>query len=207
MTQPKAEHETGVQCKIRLIMGIRTGTLSFTRSITDITKHEHVWTRGCREYVIKSLFSSFMLSHHCVAHRLALVVGHQAANGVLYVKRFNEILDKNSPVRSSGLKEIQKTIENPVLKPKQAKAVQWLSHDSACTTINQILPSLMISLQREASERHDPQAAGLSRFVEDWCFIATLKMMCDVLPHLSTLSRSFQHSFRIIVTRPLKNQL
>ncbi|XP_070581491.1 zinc finger protein 862-like [Ptychodera flava] len=148
---------------------------------------------------LKHEVSEIMVSHHCVAHRLALAVG-QAANSVPYIKKFNDTLDnlfrfyEYSPVRSSALKTIQATMENPVLRPKQAKAVRWLSHENACSTLRQILPSVIVSLHREASERNDPKACGLSKFVEDWRFIATLLMMCDILPHLAALSRYFQKS-------------
>ncbi|XP_078000900.1 zinc finger protein 862-like [Glandiceps talaboti] len=143
--------------------------------------------------------SSFMIGNHCVAHRLALAVS-QAATKIPYVRKFNDTLDslfrfyEYSPIRMSGLKEIQKTMENPVLKPKQAKAVRWLSHDAACDTLRKIYPCVVMSLHREASERNDVKAHGFVKIVEDWQFIATLYMMCDLLPHLSALSRYFQKS-------------
>nr|XP_006811542.1 PREDICTED: zinc finger protein 862-like [Saccoglossus kowalevskii] len=140
------------------------------------------------------MVSSFMISNHCVAHKLALAVG-QAANSVPYIKKFNDLLDnlyrfyEYSPVRSSGLKEIQKAMTNQVLKPKQAKAVRWLSHEAACETLRQIYPSIIISLHRETSERNDPAALGLAKFLEEGKFFATLHMMCDILQFQVLLDR------------------
>lgn len=67
-----------------------------------------------------------------------------------------------------------------------------LSHDRAVSAVRQCLPALITSLEREASERSDATAAGLSMFVKNPNFIASIYMMSDVLPHLSRLSKSFQ---------------
>ncbi|KAH3702572.1 hypothetical protein DPMN_077596 [Dreissena polymorpha] len=54
------------------------------------------------------------------------------------------------------------------------------------------LPSVYKSLEREAEERNDARAAGLSKFSQNYQFVFTLHMMCDVLPHLSDLSKAMQ---------------
>ncbi|XP_070536911.1 zinc finger protein 862-like [Ptychodera flava] len=107
--------------------------------------------------------SDILLSHHCIAHRLALAVG-QAVNKVDYIKKFNDTLDvlfrfyEKSPVRASALKQIQVSMENPVLKPEQAKAVRWLSHENACNTLREIYPASWLvckeRLLREMTQRH-----------------------------------------------------
>ena len=67
----------------------------------------------------------FLVSNHCIAHRLALACG-QAANEIAYLKRFKDLLDQlyryyeKSPVRMAGLK----TINDPQLKLTQAKDVR-----------------------------------------------------------------------------------
>lgn len=83
-------------------------------------------------------------------------------------------------------------MEAPTLKPLQTKAVRWLSHNQACNTMSQILPCVVMSPKREASERNDPQALGLVRQVENSRFVACLHMLCDILPALSQLSKQFQ---------------
>ena len=57
-----------------------------------------------------------------------------------------------------------------------------------------VLPAVITSLEREAEERGEPVAIGLSRVVQQYKFIATLYMMCDVLPKVSRLSCIFQFS-------------
>ena len=49
-----------------------------------------------------------------------------------------------------------------------------------------------MSLDREASERSEPVAAGLIKMITTYKFLATLYMMCDILPHLARLSCMFQ---------------
>ena len=77
-------------------------------------------------------------------------------------------------------------------RPKRARTTRWLSHDQACDTLSKTLPAVIVSLQREGSERADPKAIGLSRLVEDWRFVACLYVMLDILPQLSILSKCFQ---------------
>ena len=105
---------------------------------------------------------------HCVAHRLALAVA-QAGDTIPYVKRFKVLLHNlfsfydNSPVRTAGLRAIQSILDDPSLKLLQAKGHRWLTHESACQTLRRTLPSVLASLQREASERGEPMADGLYR--------------------------------------------
>ena len=62
----------------------------------------------------------------------------------------------------AGLKEIQEVLKDPQLKLTQAKDVRWLSHEKAVRNFRQCLPSVLVSLEREAMERHDAQAHGLA---------------------------------------------
>ena len=67
-------------------------------------------TRGGVSRLLKDKIP-FLVSNHCIAHRLALACG-QAANEIPYLKNFKDIIDqiynfyKYSPVRTAGLKEI-----------------------------------------------------------------------------------------------------
>ena len=154
---------------------------------------------GCRSGVSTLLkqISPWVIANHCVAHRLALACA-QAADEVPYLKRFKAVLGQlyryyqNSAVRSSGLKEIQAVLNDPILKLTQAKDVRWLSHERAVQNLRQCFPSVLASLEREASERHDAQALGLSSFMETYKFLATLLMLCDILPCMACLSKAFQ---------------
>ena len=61
----------------------------------------------------------------------------------------------------SGLHAIQALLDDPAIKLKEAKDMRWLSHDAAVATLLRILPSLMESLERKATERGKPTAEGL----------------------------------------------
>ena len=52
--------------------------------------------------------------------------------------------------------------------------------------------SVVLSLQREAEERADARAAGLSRFIVEYRFICRMLLLCDTLPHITYLSKVFQ---------------
>ena len=101
---------------------------------------------------------------------------------------------ENSCVWSSGLKALQELLETPELKLKKPLDTRWLSHDNACQTLKKPLSAVIASLEREAEERGEALAVGLSRVVQRHNFIATLYMMCDALPKVSRLSKIFQLS-------------
>ena len=55
--------------------------------------------------------------------------------------------------------------------------------------------SVVMSLQCEGEERGDAKALGLHKLVTEYRFICTLLLMCDVLPHISHLSKCFQITY------------
>ena len=124
---------------------------------------------GNRSGVAKRLKDRFpkLISIHCVNHRLALAAAH-AADGIPYLVRFKATVQtlflfyQNSPVRMAGLHTIQEVLNDPVIKLKQAKDVRWLSHEAAISSILRTMPSLIASLEREASEHKEPAAVGRS---------------------------------------------
>ena len=135
-----------------------------------------------------------LTSVHCVAHRLVLAAS-QSGSQVTYINNtFKPTLTQlfyfyeNSPVRMSGLKAIEQLLQTPELKLKRAADTRWLSHDGACQTLMKVLPAVITSLEREAQERGDALARGLSKVVKGYNFIASLYMMND-LPEISRLSR------------------
>ena len=79
-----------------------------------------------------------------------------------------------------------------MIKLKQAKDVRWLSHEAAISSFLRTVPSLIMSLEREASERDEPAAVGLVRFVKTYYFVACCKMLSKILPHINRLSLLFQ---------------
>ena len=102
----------------------------------------------------------------------------------------------------SGLHAIQSLLDDPVIKLKEAKDVRWLSHDAAVATLLCTLPSLIASLDREASEWGEPTAEGLLQFVKMHFFIATAHLLHKILPHVSRLSCIFQKDAHFTLLRP-----
>jgi len=141
--------------------------------------------------------SPTMIAVHCVNHRLALAAA-LASDSIPYLKQFKSILQtlfyfyQNSPVRMANLHAIQEVLNDPVIKCKQTKDVRWLSHDNAFKALIHSLPSILVSLDREAAENGEPTAHGLYKFMKYYKFVACAYLLSDVLPHLSRLSRIFQ---------------
>ncbi|XP_006824225.1 zinc finger protein 862-like [Saccoglossus kowalevskii] len=138
-----------------------------------------------------------LINVHCVAHRLALA-SSQAMDKIKYLHRISTTLQQlyyfyqNSSVRMSGLKEIESVLNEPQIKLKEAKSVRWLSHQRAIDAIRKTLPAVITSLEREAEERGDATAHGLSIFLKQYNFVAAVHMLSDILPHLTRLSLIFQ---------------
>ena len=137
-----------------------------------------------------------LISIHCVCHRLELAAA-QAGKDVSFIdKKFKPTLSQlfyfylNSPVRISGLKAIQEFLEPP-LKLKKACDTRWLSHESACHTLVKVLPAVLVSLGREAEDRGDALAHGLSKVVRQYKVIATLyDVRCSSSYYLAKLCSS-----------------
>ena len=154
---------------------------------------------GSRSGVAKRLTNTFpkLINIHCVNHRLALAAAH-AADDIPYLVKFKATIQtlflfyQNSTVRMAGLHAIQEVLDDPVIKLKQAKDVRWLSHESAISSILRTMQSLIVSLEREGSERDEPAAVGLVKFVRTYYFVACCKLLSKVLPHINRLSLLFQ---------------
>ena len=87
------------------------------------------------------------------------------------------------------------------MKCKLAKDVHWLSHDMAIKAVLCTLPSLFVSLDREASENEEPTAHGLLKFIKGYKFVACAYLLSDVSPHLSRL-RYFRNSVDLPLVQP-----
>ena len=150
--------------------------------------------------------SQRFISFHCANHRLTLAAAHvvdnisyHAADNIPYLKRFKTNIHllfwfyQNSSVRLAGIHAIQEVMNDPKIKFKEAKDVRWLSHANAIKAIVRTLPSLLISLDREAAERGDPTEKGLPKFAKAYNFVACTLLLADILPHLNRLSLLFQN--------------
>ena len=139
----------------------------------------------------------YLTGHHCSSHRLNLA-SSQAAEKVPYLKKMKSILMQlfklysDSCVRQAGLPEIQKILDDPQLRLKNAVDTRWLSQYAAVSTIRRIMPSLITSLERGGSERGDATAAGLATFVKAFHLQAAIHLLPVVLLVLTYLSKVLQ---------------
>lgn len=93
-----------------------------------------------------------------------------------------------STVHTQHLREIEKAINDPLLKMTRATDTRWLSHQKAVDALRQSLVSVM---EQEAASGN-AIALGLSLHLKKSTFVATLLALSDVLAVLGNLSRCFQ---------------
>ena len=80
----------------------------------------------------------------------------------------------------------------PMKNYKEAKDVRWLSHDMAIKAVIHTYTAILISLDREASERGEPTAHDLLKFMKCYKFLACAYLLSDVLPRPSHFACIFQ---------------
>lgn len=115
------------------------------------------------------------IGQHCAAHKLNLAAS-KAGNAFEVVKKTKRILRKlhdfysRSAVRTKGLLAVQKLrnseTESDTLdaagKVQNPSETRWLALGKCVVALKKILPSLIISLQRESDERGDVQEGSTS---------------------------------------------
>ena len=137
------------------------------------------------------------IGQHCSAHKLNLAVS-QAGDKIPAIKSFKNILRQlfdfydNSAVRSAGLMQVQNMLNESLGKVKEPCSTRWLSVGKCALRLKSILQSVIVSLGHEAEERGDARAIGLHKLVTNFNFIASLLLMCDVLPVVNRLSEGLQ---------------
>jgi len=84
-------------------------------------------------------------------------------------------------------------LEEPTLKYKLPSATRWLSRGQAIDAVCRSLSSLLVCLDREASEQADATTIGLVTLCRNYMFVATIIMfMSDIMYHVNKLSLIFQ---------------
>ena len=71
----------------------------------------------------------------------------------------------NSAVRMLDTMSSRKFLINQPRSARRLNDVHWLSHDLAIKAVIRTYPSILVSLDREASERGEPTAHGLLKFM------------------------------------------
>ena len=83
-------------------------------------------------------------------------------------------------------------------------ATCWLSRARAVDAVRHCLCSLLVSLEREASERSNATALELASLCKTYMFVSTLMLMSDILSHLNKLLLVFQmENIDFSAVRPL----
>ena len=142
------------------------------------------------------------VGQHCAAHKLNLAVSH-AGDKIPSIRHFKKTLKQlyafyhRSAVRDKGLSTVQKMLHGTLQetgKVTNPAETRWLALGECAVKLKNILMSVLISLEREGEERADMSATGLFHLMTKFEFLATLFLLCNILPTINRLSRVFQTS-------------
>lgn len=135
------------------------------------------------------------LAHmHYWAHRVALV-SQQAAENVKAIQEFKSTVASiyyyfyKSPTRASQMENIQKVLNEPVLRYREVHQVCWLSFYAALEVVYRTLDSLMTYF---TTRENDAKAVGLKKKIEHALFIHIAYGMMDWLQPIIKLNLFFQ---------------
>ena len=137
----------------------------------------------------------FLITTHCIAHRLALASG-KAADSVPYLKKYQQYVNTiykyfhYSPKHSRALEQMQAILNVAERKFQQVFHTRWPSFDGAVQAILFNYDPLVSALIGDAQS--DPIAKGVLKFITTYLFVASTHLLSDVLPTLSRLSKLFQ---------------
>jgi hypothetical protein len=139
----------------------------------------------------------YLLSIHCVAHRLSLA-SSQAASGITTIAQYRKTLSalyghfSHSTVKNYELREIQKVLDEPEIKLKKLYDVRWLSFQNVVGTVRRTLTSFFVYFENVVEQEGDATAIGIHRAITTYSFLALTHFLDDVLSILSKLSLNFQ---------------
>ena len=137
----------------------------------------------------------FMLSMHCVAHKLVLA-SENAASTVPYCRYHHSTLRglynyfHTSPNKYSILKVMMEVLQDPVVHLQQVHSIRWLTMHRAVEAVRKCFPSLLSTLCTLGD--NDCVAKGLYNSIRSYKFVVFTHFLCDILGMLAFLSRFFQ---------------
>ena len=143
----------------------------------------------------------FMLSMHCVAHKLALA-SENAASSVAYCNEHHSILNglynyfHTSPNHYSVLKDMMDVLHDPQVNLQQVHTIRWLTMHRAVEAVRKCYSSLLSTLSALAT--NDATAKGLYKSIRMYKFLVFTHFLCDILGNLTYLSCFFQHNTLIL---------
>ncbi|XP_077864064.1 zinc finger protein 862-like [Saccoglossus kowalevskii] len=160
----------------------------------SVGKHAGVTTK------LKTNINPYMISVHCIAHRLALASA-QAAHKVKRIDKFeirmNQIFNyfDYSTKHMSKIKQIYQVGGNAMhrnfVRPCDTR---WLSVRGAFEAVLINLKAMFYCMQSDA-ESGDSTAKGMLNEMATFDFLATLHLMADILYYLGQLSCVFQKTY------------
>lgn len=139
--------------------------------------------------------SPHCISIHCMAHRFNLATS-QASKNIADLKDLEKNLSdlyyyfggSKSGNRKCELEEIQKVLEEPVIKIKECHEIRWIAFFEAVSAVYKCWQSLITFFKN-----HDDSKARLFRkTLADYKFIAMISMLMDILPAVAQVSMMLQ---------------
>ena len=134
---------------------------------------------------------------HCHCHMLQLACV-QAANNTSGVKHVYTTLTTlwkyfhYSPKRAQSLKEIQNVLELPEFKVIKPSDTRWLAHERCVKAVKASYTALVVTLDNNYQNFHEPEALGLHRALCQFTTIAAIYLLDYILPNVAKLSKTLQ---------------
>lgn len=153
-----------------------------------VGKHSGVATR------VKNL-TPHCVNIHCMAHRFNLATA-QASKNIPQMKDFEKTLSdlyyyfggSKSGNRKCELEEIQKILDDPVVKIKECHQIRWIAFSEAVFAVYRCWASLVAFFKRH----EDKQAKSFREKLTEYTFLAILHMLMDILPSVAQISMVLQ---------------
>ena len=164
--------------------------LGFDGAATFSGKKTGVQSR-IRKYAPHAIFV------HCHCHMLQLACV-QAANSTPGIKHVYTTLTTlwkyfhYSPKRAESLKEIQEILEMPEMKVLKPSETRWLSHERCVKAVKGNYNALILTLDNNYQNFHEPEALGLQKALSKFSTVAAVYLLDNMLPIAAKLSRTLQ---------------
>lgn len=145
---------------------------------------------------IKKL-NPFCINIHCMAHRLNLATS-QASRNITFMKTVESTLSdlfkyfggSKSGNRKCALEQVQKVLNDPILKIKECHEIRWIAFMEAVRTVFLCWKSILTYFQNEKSSK----ASEFINVMSQYKFVMVLALLMDILPSVAQLSLVLQKS-------------
>ena len=97
-----------------------------------------------------------------------------------------------SPKRVQSLKEIQNVLELPEFKVIKPSDTRWLAHEYCVKAVKASYTALVVTLDNNYQNFHEPEALELHRALCRFATIAAIYLLNYILPNVAKLSKTLQ---------------